>query len=29
MAMMAAENVVEVLGGGRPLNPVNRVLSRK
>jgi len=23
MAMMAAENVVEVLCGGRPLNPVN------
>jgi glyoxylate reductase len=23
MAMMAVENVVSVLGGGRPLNPVN------
>jgi hypothetical protein len=26
MAMMAAENVVAVLGGERPLNPVNDVL---
>ncbi len=29
MAMMAVENVVSVLGGRRPLNPVNRVLSQK